>query len=178
MVNEKMPKKSKPRKPVSSNYEDAPRGRTKRDKLVRAVSMLLVFGLVATFLIGALAGSPAGAAERVAGQGPAHGQAVRVLNVDTDGDGIENNEDSDLDGDGVVNGVDPDIDGDGIENSKDGDPVGTLGDTPEIQSPPKDVNEAPSVLGQSLDDPWIRVISIGAILGLGAVIWSARRKQQ
>ena len=49
-----MPKKSKPRKPVSSNYEDAPRGRTKRDKIIRAVTMLLVFGLVATFLIGAL----------------------------------------------------------------------------------------------------------------------------
>lgn len=173
-----MPKTTKPRKPASSNYEDAPRGRTKRDKIIRAVSMLLVFGLVATFLIGALAGSPAGATERVAGTGASQSQAARALTVDTDGDGIENNEDSDLDGDGVVNGVDPDIDGDGIENSKDGDPVGTLGDTPDIQSPPKGANEAPSVLGKNLDDPWIRVISIGAILGLGAVIWSARRKQQ
>ena len=69
-----MPKTTKPRKPASSNYEDAPRGRTKRDKIIRAVSMLLVFGLVATFLIGALAGSPAGATERVAGTGAAGGE--------------------------------------------------------------------------------------------------------
>ncbi len=147
--------------------------------MVRAVSMLLVFGLVATFLIGALAGSPAGAVERVIGAGASQQQIGKVLTVDTDGDGIENNEDSDIDGDEIVNGVDPDIDGDGIANEKDGDPVGTLGDTPDKQVLPKTANsESGQFLGNSVDDPWVRVISIAAILGLGAVIWSARRKRQ
>lgn len=171
-----MPKRSNPRKPDNRRIEDAPRNRTKRDSVVRVVSMLLVFGLVATFLIGALAGSPAGAAERF-GAANASGQGNRVLTVDTDGDGIENNEDSDIDGDEIINGVDPDIDGDGIGNAEDGDPVGTLGDTPDVQVPPKDAANAPSVLGQGIDDPWVRVISVGAILGLGAIIWSARRKR-
>jgi hypothetical protein len=47
--------------------------------------------------------------------------------IDTDGDGIINNEDPDIDGDGVVNANDGDIDGDGISNFDDGDPAATNG---------------------------------------------------
>ena len=47
--------------------------------------------------------------------------------IDTDGDGIVNNEDPDIDNDGVVNANDDDIDGDGILNSGDGDPAATNG---------------------------------------------------
>ena len=178
-MGEKMPKKLKSRKPATPNYDGASPRRPRRDRLVRAVSMLLVFGLVATFLIGALAGSPAGAVERSLGAGASQQQIGKVFAYDTDGDGIENNDDSDIDGDGIVNGVDPDIDGDGIANEKDGDPVGTLGDTPDKQVLPKTGNsESGQVLGNSLDDPWVRGISIAAILGLGVVIWSARRKRQ
>lgn len=175
----KMPKKARPRKPSTPNFEDSSPRRPKRDRLVRAVSMLLVFGLVATFLIGALAGSPAGAVERGLGAGVSQQQIGKVISADTDGDGIENNDDSDIDGDDVVNGVDPDIDGDGIANEKDADPVGTLGKSPDKQVLPKTSNgESGQFLGNSLDDPWVRGISVAAILGLGVVIWSARRKRR
>jgi hypothetical protein len=52
---------------------------------------------------------------------------VASYEVDSDGDGIINNEDPDIDGDGIVNGEDPDIDGDGLENFDDGDPTETTG---------------------------------------------------
>jgi hypothetical protein len=52
---------------------------------------------------------------------------VASLEVDTDGDGIINNEDPDIDGDGIVNGLDDDIDGDGKPNFEDGDPADTNG---------------------------------------------------
>ncbi|MCR9249157.1 MAG: LruC domain-containing protein [bacterium] len=41
--------------------------------------------------------------------------------VDTDGDGVPNDEDDDLDGDGIIDEKDDDVDGDGVPNSEDGD---------------------------------------------------------
>jgi hypothetical protein len=45
-------------------------------------------------------------------------------NLDTDGDGIPNNEDADIDNDKILNLSDLDIDGDGIPNSEDDDADG------------------------------------------------------
>ena len=45
--------------------------------------------------------------------------------IDTDGDAITNDVDSDIDGDKIVNGVDDDIDGDKILNVNDTDPAAT-----------------------------------------------------
>lgn len=146
--------------------------------MVRAVSMILVFGLVATFLIGAIASSPAGATEaRSFANSMSISSVLGARTFDTDGDGIENDNDSDIDGDQVINGIDPDIDGDGIANGSDGDPVGTLGDSPVKQVPPKIQGESNPFLSAGTDDPWVRLIFLAAILGLGVVIWSARRKR-
>jgi MYXO-CTERM domain-containing protein len=41
--------------------------------------------------------------------------------LDTDGDGVPNNEDPDLDGDSIPNGQDSDLDGDGIPDARDAD---------------------------------------------------------
>lgn len=47
-----------------------------------------------------------------------------ILDKDTDGDGINNNNDPDIDGDGIPNGSDDDIDGDGKPNDNDADDDG------------------------------------------------------
>lgn len=53
------------------------------------------------------------------------------LGADTDGDGIQNRDDSDVDGDGEDNGEDSDIDGDGKDNGDDEDVDGDGEDTDE-----------------------------------------------
>lgn len=85
-----------------------------RKKLVRFVAIVIVFGLFASLLIGAIAATPANAATVTSNCVP-----------DVDGDGLLNGVDDDVDGDGQVNGNDPDIDGDSITNFKDQDPVAT-----------------------------------------------------
>ncbi|MEK6976758.1 MAG: sialidase family protein [Candidatus Thermoplasmatota archaeon] len=47
--------------------------------------------------------------------------ATPVGPLDTDGDGVPNNEDDDLDGDGLANGEDDDLDGDGVVDTADND---------------------------------------------------------
>lgn len=88
-------------------------------KYMRVIAIILALSFVATFLAGALATSPAQAAT--------DDDPVASQEIDTDSDGIINNEDPDIDGDGTVNGQDSDIDGDGIENFSDGDPAATTG---------------------------------------------------
>lgn len=89
----------------------------RRQKRQRAIAIWLILSLILSFLIGALAITP----------GPAGAAETPAAVVDTDGDGIENNQDPEIDGDGLVNGEDDDIDGDGIENFDDVDPIGTNG---------------------------------------------------
>jgi len=81
-------------------------------KYMRIIAIILALSFVATFLVGALATAPAQAADD---------DPVASLEIDTDGDGIINNEDPDIDGDGIINNEDPDIDGDGVVNGKDAD---------------------------------------------------------
>jgi hypothetical protein len=88
-----------------------------RNRVWRIWAGIVVVALVATLLLGASAISFAAVDD----------DPVASNQIDTDGDGIINNEDTDIDGDGVVNGLDSDIDGDGIENFSDGDPSATNG---------------------------------------------------
>lgn len=85
-----------------------------RKKMVRFVAIVIVFGLFASLLIGAIASTPASATTLTENCVP-----------DIDGDGKANGIDEDVDGDGFVNGNDDDIDGDSITNFKDQDPVST-----------------------------------------------------
>lgn len=128
----------------------------RRQKRQRAIAIWLILSLILSFLIGALAitPSPAGAAETPA---PA-------LVFDTDGDGIENNEDPDVDGDGLVNGEDEDIDGDGIDNFDDADPI----DTTDIDSnaPQKPVRPAGFQEGQA--QIWWAILG-GSLAGFGGI---------
>ena len=83
-------------------------------RLIRFIAIAIVFGMFASFLIGALASTPAQAAT-----------VTENCIPDVDGDGEANTIDADVDGDGQVNGVDEDIDGDGITNFEDQDPLTT-----------------------------------------------------
>lgn len=64
--------------------------------------------------------------------GPGISSRLNLLPVDTDGDGIPNDQDWDIDGDSLPNGFDYDIDGDGIMNESDldidGDGIPNYGD--------------------------------------------------
>jgi hypothetical protein len=92
-----------------------------------------VLALLLSVLAGALSVTPSQAAgiESKSGNQASAGKSVQYyasdVKLDTDSDGIPNNEDPDIDGDGIVNGVDPDIDGDGRANFGDGDPAETNG---------------------------------------------------
>lgn len=112
-------------------------------KYMRIIAIILALSFVATFLVGALATAPAQAADD---------DPVASLEIDTDGDGIINNEDPDIDGDGVVNGQDSDIDGDGLENFSDGDPASTTG-----------IDNAPP---PNRPNTWISPSELGDISGL------------
>ena len=112
-------------------------------KYMRIIAIILALSFVATFLVGALATAPALAADD---------DPVASIEIDTDGDGIINNEDPDIDGDGTVNGKDSDIDGDGLENFSDGDPASTTG-----------IDNAPP---PNRPNTWISPSELGDISGL------------
>jgi hypothetical protein len=126
----------------------------RRQKRQPAIAIWLILSLILSFLIGALAitPSPAGAAETPA--------AV----VDTDGDGIENNQDSDVDGDGFVNGEDEDIDGDGIANFDDADPI----DTTDIDSNAPQKPIRPAGVQEEQAQIWWAILG-GTLAGLVGV---------
>lgn len=111
-----MPKQRKKRKPniAPQVAETSTRGTS---KWVRYSAVVIVLMLLLSFLVGALASAPSSAATFTPNP--------TCAPMDTDGDGIYNNEDSDIDGDSLVNGNDDDIDGDGIVNAQDTDPAAT-----------------------------------------------------
>lgn len=101
-------------------------------------AIVLVLALLLSLLAGAFSVAPAQAAPKSAirifeksvqilSTAPNISTADPVSPIDTDGDGIPNNEDPDIDNDGVVNATDGDIDGDGTSNFDDGDPAATNG---------------------------------------------------
>lgn len=85
-------------------------------KWVRWTAMIVVFAMLFSVILAAISSAPASAASA----SPSSCQPI-----DTDGDGIYNNDDPDIDGDGTMDGEDSDIDGDGIENKQDNDPAST-----------------------------------------------------
>jgi len=135
---------------------------SKRDRTIRLGAIALVVALLLSLLAGAISFTPTQAAEPDSVQVSAAEPAL----VDTDKDGIENNEDPDVDGDGIVNGEDEDIDGDGIENFEDADPI----DTTDIDSNAPQKPIRPNGNGNNFNP--IKLVIFGAILlltlGFGA----------
>lgn len=124
---------------------------------------MLVLSLFISLLAGAVSTLPAMADD----------DPVASLEVDTDGDGIINNEDSDIDGDGIVNGLDEDIDGDGKPNFDDGDPAETNGGGD--QAPEKPINP----ILQPLSDGgayWLLIPALAAALVGGLFALRKKRK--
>lgn len=126
-----------------------------RKKLVRIVALVIVFGLFASFFIGALASTPASAAT--------HSQSCVP---DIDGDGKLNGVDDDVDGDGVVNGYDDDIDGDRIANFDDQDPL-TTNCTVDAPLPLAPKNDEP-------DPGFIAALVIGVLVAIPAAYFVAK----
>jgi hypothetical protein len=87
---------------------------------VRWSAIIVIFALLVSIMLAAISSAPAKAATIAPSASPSVCKPI-----DTDHDGIPNNQDSDIDGDGIVNGKDPDIDGDGIPNAQDTDPAAT-----------------------------------------------------
>ena len=136
-----------------------------RNRIWRIWAAVIVVGLVATLLLGASAISFAATDD----------DPVAGTQIDTDGDGIINNEDPDIDGDGVVNGVDPDIDGDGVENFSDGDPSGTNGFD---SNPPSRPNTVYVSLGlDSLPNRIAAVVGLVVIASASGLLLIRRRKR-
>lgn len=97
---------------------------------VRWSAIIVILALLFSVMLAAMSTTPASAASA---------SPSICAPIDTDGDGIYNNNDPDVDGDGIVDGEDGDIDGDGIENAKDNDPASTnceQSTTPPIMMPP------------------------------------------
>lgn len=120
--------------------------RSPRDKGLRWVAITIILALVLSLLVAALSISPST---------PALANSVQFLSsdqevVDTDGDGVENNTDSDVDGDGIVNGEDADIDGDGLKNFDDADPI----DTTDIDSNDPNKPNHPAGVGDNSVQDW------------------------
>lgn len=142
----------------------------RREKRTRWVAIGIILAMVMSLLVGALSVSPST---------PASANSVQIQNadseiVDTDSDGIENNQDPDVDGDGIVNGEDPDIDGDGIENFDDADPI----DTTDVDSnaPEKPIRPAGATSPIALSAVWL--FSALAALAMGLVALKLLRNRR
>jgi hypothetical protein len=137
-----MPKKksSRPAASLGSNQNEEPKSSSqiRRERIIRMGAIVLVLALLLSLLAGAFSVAPAQAASKASAErfdksvhilkiAPNVAAAEPVSPIDTDGDGIPNNEDPDIDNDGVVNANDGDIDGDGTSNFDDGDPAATNG---------------------------------------------------
>jgi FlaG/FlaF family flagellin (archaellin) len=137
-----MPKKksSRPAASLGSNQNEEPKSASqiRRERVIRMGAIVIVLALLLSLLAGAFSITPAQAASTSTTGNAAKfvqniaksliiGAADPITPIDTDGDGIANNEDSDIDNDGLVNANDGDIDGDGTANFEDGDPAETNG---------------------------------------------------
>lgn len=138
----------------------------KRKQIIRFGAIVLVLSLFISLLAGAVSTLPAMADD----------DPVASLEVDTDGDGIINNEDPDIDGDGIVNGLDDDIDGDGKQNFDDGDPAETNGGG--NQAPVRSTN-SPLIVLQPLSEGgafWLLIPALAAAFVGGLFALRKKRK--
>ena len=162
--------------PISQADESKSSSQIRRERIVKTGAIVLVLALLLSLLAGAFSVSPAQAANSTVIVNSVQISANDPKAVDTDGDGIENNQDPDVDGDGIVNGEDPDIDGDGIENFDDADPI----DTTDVDSNSPEKPIRPSGAGdpsaQSL--MWTLTGSITVVLAaISAWLLAKRRKK-
>jgi hypothetical protein len=148
-----------------------------RDKIIRIGAIVIVLALLLSLLAGAFSITPSQAADLGTNPKSVQVQQETAEIVDTDGDGIENNEDPDVDGDGIVNGNDSDIDGDGIENFDDADPIDTTDiDSKAPQKP--DRPQAPgAILSEESDWLWL-VFPVGIATLTSLWILAKRRKNR
>lgn len=176
-----MPKKksSRPAASLGSNQTEEPKSASqiRRDQIIRMGAIIIVLALLLSLLASAFSITPSQAADLGSVGKSVQIQQVTSETVDTDGDGIENNEDPDVDGDGVVNGNDPDIDGDGIENFEDADPI----DTTDIDSKAPEKPDRPTTPGDILTQEssfiWVGIpLAVAALVS--AWILAKRRKNQ
>ncbi len=172
-----MPKKksSRPASSLGSYQDSEPKSSSqiRRERIVKTGAIVIVLALVLSLLAGALSFSPAQASEN-----QAFSKSVQILDadvkpIDTDGDGIPNNEDPDIDNDGLVNAQDSDIDGDGTSNFDDGDPAETNGFDSKTPKKPgsvsfEELTQNGGVFG------WV----VGGILLVGLGIVFGRKTQQ
>jgi hypothetical protein len=179
-----MPKKksSRPAASLGSNQNEEPKSASqiRREKITRAGAIVIVLALLLSLLAGAFSVAPAQAAETSNFAG--FSKSVQIAQVtseivDTDGDGIENNEDPDVDGDGLVNGEDSDIDGDGIENFEDADPI----DTTDIDSKSPEKPSRPGTAGDILtgESSWFWTLApIGLIAVISLILLAKHRNNR
>ena len=146
-----------------------------REKRIRLVAISIIAALLLSLLAGALSFTPTAPASAT-GVESVQIHASDLELVDTDGDGLENNQDPDVDGDGIVNGEDSDIDGDGIENFDDADPI----DTTDVDSnaPQKPIRPAGAgdTFVQSTAWIWISLSLVAASV-ISASLLAKRRKK-
>jgi hypothetical protein len=178
-----MPKKksSRPAASLGSNHNEEPKSSSqiRRERIIRIGAIVLVLALLLSLLAGAFSVAPAQATTiNKFGEFYKFVQIQEVTSeiVDTDGDGIENNEDPDVDGDGLVNGEDSDIDGDGIENFEDADPI----DTTDIDSKAPEKPSRPEVLGDILtgESSWFWTLTPIGLVALISLILLAKRRNK
>lgn len=147
-----------------------------RDKIIRMGAIVIVLALLLSLIAGAVSIAPTQAAVSSNFKKSVQIQEVTSETVDTDGDGVENNQDPDVDGDGLVNGEDNDIDGDRIENFEDADPI----DTTDIDSKSPEKPDRPAGSGHILTGNssllWMSLpIGVAALFSLW--ILAKRRKK-
>ena len=139
----------------------------KRKQIIRFGAIVLVLSLFISLLAGAVSSLPAMADD----------DPVASLEVDTDGDGIINNEDPDIDGDGIVNGLDDDIDGDGKPNFEDGDPADTNGGG--SLAPKRGTGPASTPIFESLGETgfaWLLIPALATVFVGGLLALRKKRK--
>ncbi len=139
----------------------------KRKQIIRFGAIVLVLSLFISLLAGAVSSLPAMADD----------DPVASLEVDTDGDGIINNEDPDIDGDGIVNGLDDDIDGDGKPNFEDGDPADTNGGG--SLAPKRGTGPISNPIFESLEETgfaWLLIPALAALFVGGLFVLRKKRK--
>ncbi|MFM6962762.1 MAG: hypothetical protein ACKOWJ_00625 [Micrococcales bacterium] len=160
-----MPKPRKKRKPAPAQATQPSNQPQSFPRWIRYSAAVIILLLMLGAIVGALAGTPAKAAELRNAPSPSvsFSPLPSCAPIDTDHDGITNNVDNDIDGDGIVNGIDPDIDGDGIANNQDADPAATNCEA----STAVPANFGDSGFDDSIPLVW-RLMAVGAIVAAGA----------
>jgi len=185
-----MPKKksSRPASSLGSNQNEEPKSSSqiRRERIIRAGAIVIVLALLLSLLAGAFSVAPSQAATKatigsfdksvhILSNAPNISAADPASPIDTDGDGIPNNEDPDIDNDGVVNANDGDIDGDGTSNFDDGDPAATNGF--DGNPPAKPGSFTFTELAENGTLGWVFVVAALLIIGVGLFVRKSLKKR-